>query len=74
MFYHLNQVLPKLQPLRMDVATYNKYLDYGICHEDKYFEKLEMLLQDKTYSTFYSIIKAIIANKKTVEQEIMLDF
>ncbi len=74
MYHHLNQIFPNLQPLRMDVATYNKYLDYGICHADKYFEKLEMLLQDTTYSTFHPIIKAIIANKKTVEQEIMLDF
>lgn len=74
MFLHLNQIFPKLQPLYMDMATYMKYLDYGICHADEYFDKLEKLLQDKTYSIFYPIIKVIIANKKTVEQEIMLDF
>lgn len=74
MFHQLNQIIPQLQPLCMDIPIYMKYLEYGICHEDKYFDKLEMLLNDKTYNTFYPIINAILENKKTVEQEIMLDF
>ena len=74
MFRHLKQIFLELQPLHMDVEIYKKYLDYGICHKDRYFDELEKLLQDETYSAFYPVIKAIVENKKTVEQEIMLEF
>lgn len=74
MFHHLNLIFPKLQPLYMDVDTYNKYLNYGISQKDKYFEDIEKLLCDNAYSIFYPVIKSIIENKKTVEQEIMLDY
>ena len=72
MFVRLKEIFNGLQPMYMDKSSYYNYKQYGLSHSDKYFENLSKLLNDKNFEIFYEVIQAILENKKTIEQEIML--
>lgn len=68
-FKHIREhVFPKLQPLSMDAAQFDRYLDYGTDMEPSSWEKLknveEPLLQQ--------LIDRILTTKKVIEQEVFL--
>lgn len=72
MYTRLKKIFSQLQPMYMDVCTYSKYIKYGLEHSEKYFENLSKLLKNNSYEIFYDVIKKILLNKKTIEQESLL--
>jgi hypothetical protein len=63
----------KIDPIFMDVDTYNKHEIYGKAIETKaYISQLEKMLNEDSFCIFHEVIKLLIKNKKTVEQEIVL--
>ncbi len=72
-YEHLrNNYFPKLEPLFMNVYIYQKHCDYGLEFTPGYEEKLVLLLENKSYMHWKSLIEAIIKNKKRLEQESLL--
>ncbi len=68
-----NNITNSLQPLNMDLISYNRYKSNGLSKNDEYIVKLSVLKSDEDYYEFFDVIDAIIAEKTTVEQEAFLD-
>lgn len=68
-----NNIINSLQPLNMDLISYNQYKSNGLSKNDEYIVKLSVLKSDEDYYEFFDVIDAIIAEKTTVEQEAFLD-
>ena len=68
-----NNIINSLQPLNMDLISYNRYKCNGLSKNDEYIVKLSVLKSDEDYYEFFDVIDAIIAEKTTVEQEAFLD-
>jgi len=68
-----NNIINSLQPLNMDLISYNRYKCNGLSKNDEYIVKLSILKSDEDYYEFFDVIDAIIAEKTTVEQEAFLD-
>lgn len=69
-FVRLHSLLPELQPYKMDLETYEKFVDMRSKDiSDEYMEKLKRLLNDEKFSAFHDVIKAILQKGKTLEQE-----
>jgi len=68
-----NNIINSLQPLNMDLISYNRYKSNGLSKNDEYIVKLSVLKSDEDYYEFFDVIDAIIAEKTTVEQESFLD-
>lgn len=74
MFVRLkNNIIHSLQPLNMDIASYNQYKNNGLKKNDDYISKLKMLSENPDYDVFSDVISAIAEEKSTVEQESFLD-
>lgn len=67
-----NKVFPKLKPMNMDVATYEKYLSYSeipdVKKKDDYWEKLEK----EKCEPFEELIDALLKKRLIIEQEAFL--
>ena len=73
MFNRLKRnIIHNLQPLNMDVTSYDKFSEYGVNKNDAYIGKIKELQGNKDYAIFFDVIKLIIDNKLIVEQEIFL--
>lgn len=74
MFVRLkNNCVPNLQPLNMDLVSFNRHKDMLLSRDDsRYFDKLSLLLENTDYEIFRDVIGAIIENRGTVEQEAFL--
>lgn len=74
MFTRLKRDLfPKLVPYRMDRREYEIYKAFGIERSAAYLDLLRQRMTDESFDpVFNSIAEAIIANGRTIEQEIML--
>lgn len=68
-----NNIISTLQPLNMDLISYNRYKFKGLSKGDDYIIKLSTLKSDEDYYEFFDVIDAIIAEKTTVEQEAFLE-
>ena len=68
-----NNIINSLQPLNMDLISYNRYKCNGLSKNDEYIVKLSVLKSDEDYYEFFDVIDAIITEKTTVEQEAFLD-
>lgn len=74
MFMRLKKnILPLLEPLNMDIDSFERYKEKGLKRDDKYIMMLQKLTEDPDYSVFYEVISAIINSKVTVEQECFLE-
>lgn len=74
MFMRLkSNIISGLQPLNMDLISYNCYKSKGLSKGDDYIIKLSALKSDEDYYDFFDVIDAIIAEKITVEQEAFLE-
>ncbi len=68
-----NNIISSVQPLNMDLISYNRYKSKGLSKGDDYIIKLSTLKSDEDYYEFFDVIDAIIAEKTTVEQEAFLE-
>lgn len=69
-FVRLRKLVPKLNPYKMDCATYNEFVSEGGREfGESYREKLCLLLQKEEFSIFHAVIKELIKRQKTLEQE-----
>lgn len=66
-------IVPSLEPLNMDIDSFERYKEKGLKRDDKYIMTLQKLTEDPDYSVFYDVIAAISDSKVTVEQEIFLE-
>lgn len=74
MFVRLkNNIIPTLQPLNMDIHSYNRYKSSGLKKNDDYIAKLKALAENSDYMLFNDVISAIADEKITVEQESFLE-
>lgn len=74
MFVHLkNNIIHSLQPLNMDIHSYNRYKISGLKKNDDYITKLKALAENPDYMMFNDVIAAIADEKITVEQESFLE-
>ncbi len=69
-----NNIISSIQPLNMDLISYNRYKSKGLSKGDEYIAKLSTLKTNEDYYEFFDVIDAIIAEKTTVEQEAFLDY
>lgn len=74
MFTRLKKDLfPELVPYRMDREEYETYKAFGIERSVAYLDLLRQRMSDGSFDPiFNSVVEAIIANGRTIEQEIML--
>ncbi|MHB1418029.1 MAG: Wadjet anti-phage system protein JetD domain-containing protein [Bacillota bacterium] len=69
-FCHLQHTcIPQLQPLLMDVGTYQSFGQLGEKYEGDYRSKLEALLDQQEFSCFHDVIKSMLKQGCTLEQE-----
>ncbi len=68
-----NNIISSLQPLNMDLISYNRYKSKGLSKNNEYIVKLSALRADEDYYEFFGVIDAIISEKTTVEQEAFLE-
>lgn len=74
MFMRLKKnIVSSLEPLNMDIDSFERYKKKGLKRDDKYIMTLQKLTEDPDYSVFYEVISAIINSKVTVEQECFLE-
>lgn len=74
MFVRLKKnIVPLLEPLNMDVDSFERYKSKGLQRDKKYITAIQKLAEDPDYSDFYDVISAIIDSKVTVEQESFLE-
>ncbi|MGN0599670.1 MAG: Wadjet anti-phage system protein JetD domain-containing protein [Oscillospiraceae bacterium] len=66
-------IVPSLEPLNMDIGSFERYKEKGLKRDDKYIMTLQKLTEDPDYSVFYDVIAAISDSKVTVEQESFLE-
>lgn len=75
MFVRLkNNIINTLQPLNMDIHSYNRYKGNGLKKSDEYISKLILLTENSDYNLFSDVIMAIADEKITVEQESFLEY
>lgn len=74
MFTRLKRDLfPRLVSYRMDQDEYEVYKAFGVERSTTYLDMLRQRMADESFDpTFNSVAEAIIANGRTIEQEIML--
>lgn len=68
----LQKVLPKLEPLFMDLETTKEYQEYGEEINKAYSSQLQKLLEDQNYQEFQEVIIYLLENKVRLEQEALL--
>lgn len=69
-FHHLRQTcLPGLQPLLMDIATYQSYASLGEEFDEGYRGKLQNLLSKEEFTGFHEVLLAMLRQGYTLEQE-----
>lgn len=74
MFVRLKKnIIHTLQPLNMDIRSYNRYKSSGLKKNDDYIAKLKALAENPDYMLFNDVISAIADEKTTVEQECFLE-
>jgi len=71
MFNRLKLIFENVQPFMMGVEDFYKYKNSGLTHHESYYIRLEKL-NDGRFSTFEDVIKCILKERLTVEQESML--
>ena len=71
-FKVIQEVIPDLKPLFMDIQTLREFGDY--CEETSkaYNKQLEKLLLDENYRDFYPIIQCLVNKNIRLEQEAIL--
>ena len=68
-----DSIIPKLQPYKMDIETFEAYKNRGIkITENAYKRKLEAMRNDERYCIFYDLLEAILESGVIIEQEMMI--
>ncbi|MGN1415446.1 MAG: Wadjet anti-phage system protein JetD domain-containing protein [Oscillospiraceae bacterium] len=74
MFVRLkNNIIKTLEPLNMDICSYELHKNKGLKKDEKYIMKLKALAEDPDYELFDDVIEAISDEKVSVEQESFLE-
>lgn len=69
-FEHLKRTyFPSIQPILMDVETFQTYSQYGMPFSNDYAIKLEKLLADDSYLEWHGVIQRMLEKNRRVEQE-----
>ena len=72
MFMSLQQLFPKLMPMRMAADDVIKYHDYGLNRPEEYLIHLDDLMHSERYVIFRDTVREILKYKVTIEQEVFL--
>lgn len=72
MFIRLQELIPKVMPMRMDGTYVRQYRDHGLERSEDYLNHLKNYLTDDRYTVFWDAIAAILEHKITIEQEVFL--
>lgn len=68
--YVQDRIFPNVKTYLMSEEDYYQYVEYGIkLPSEKYKNKLMNMLEQDEYHIFHDVIKAILTEKKTLEQE-----
>ncbi len=67
-----SNIFPTLKPYRMDESSFRAHKENGLKRDRQYLNKLAELLNRPEYSEFYPVIKCILQEGLTVEQESFL--
>ncbi|MCM1530367.1 MAG: DUF2220 domain-containing protein [Alistipes sp.] len=71
MFHRLkSNIIPDLQPFRMDVKSFDVHKAHGLARSEAYFQKLSCLLESTEFSMFHPVIKQMLKENITIEQEV----
>lgn len=70
MFSQLQQIFPKLLPMRMSDEDVIRFRPLGLSRSDDYFETLSNAHREGQYSMFSETIDAILKCRVTIEQEV----
>jgi hypothetical protein len=73
MFEDLQELFPRLQPMRMSGAFVEKYHQNGLARPEKYLSKLRTDRENGAYPLFSDAIGEILKYGVTIEQEIFLN-
>lgn len=63
------EVFPQLTPYQMDVETYRRYLPFAYTRTSSYLKKVEKALDKEELACFHEVMREIIKEGKTLEQE-----
>jgi len=67
-----SNIIPSLKPYLMDREAFESRIKYGKKFDQKYAEKLKLLLDDEAYSEFREVIKLMLEKGIKLEQEAFL--
>jgi hypothetical protein len=66
------QIFPEVKPYKMDLPTFRSALELGESFKDNQEQNLRKLLSDPELVEFIPLIKELLAERKTLEQEALL--
>lgn len=73
MFQHLQELFPRLQPMRMSGGYVVKYHQNGLKRSDQYLSRLHLDMENGMYLLFADAIAEILKYGVTIEQETFLN-
>ena len=72
MFTHLQQLIPRLRPMRMSGEDVALHWQNGLRRSEDYLERLRQAQSENRYPMFDGAIQEILKRGVTVEQEVFL--
>lgn len=72
MFTQLHEVIPRLQPWRMDLAAVEKYRERGLVRPEAYWGRVQTALAEHKYPEFQDVLQLLLQYRVTIEQESFL--
>ncbi|EBF5116782.1 Wadjet anti-phage system protein JetD domain-containing protein [Listeria innocua] len=70
----IQTIWPEIQPLKMNVATFEKYADVRKKVNNGYIQKVKAILEKKEFGLFREVLIKIVETKQILEQEAELYF
>lgn len=72
MFYHLQELIPSLLPMRISGEFVDSFREHGLKRSQEYLATLQSEMEDGKYPLFQDAIEKILSYGVTIEQEIFL--
>lgn len=65
----IKTVMPKVQPLKMDLNTFEKYSDARKKVSSEYIQRVRSAMEQEEFGMFYDVLNRIVETKQILEQE-----
>lgn len=73
MFYHLQELIPSLTPMRMSAEFVDSFHEHGLARSKEYLSSLRIDMENGKYPLFQDAIERILDYGVTIEQETFLN-